>query len=85
MYSNINSKNMPIEKDKIEKKLRESFPDAEITLTALVDDNDHWALHIKSSRFNGLRLVEQHQLVNQALSEYLKHDLHALQIKTEEM
>ena len=42
--------------------LTEAFPDAEITLTALVEDNNHWQAEIISAQFAGKSRVAQHQI-----------------------
>lgn len=73
---------MPVEKSKLESILQEKFPNAEITVTALVDDNDHYSIVVKDSIFNGKNRVEQQRIVNKALGELLKSDLHAMQLKT---
>ena len=73
---------MPVEKSKLENILREKFPDAKITVTALVDDNDHYSVVVEDSIFNGKNRVEQQRIVNKALGDLLKTDLHAMQLKT---
>lgn len=64
------------------KLLREGFPDAEITLTDLAGDNNHWQADIVSVRFAGLPRVRQHQLVYDALKGQMGGVLHALALKT---
>jgi len=67
----------------IEKKLKESFPDAEISLSDYKHDGAHVLVDIASSRFQGLSLVEQHRLVYVALGDFLQSgEVHALKIKT---
>ena len=73
---------MPVEKSKLENILQEQFPEAEITVTALVDDNDHYSVVIKDSIFNGKNRVEQQRIVNKALGDLLQGELHAMQLKT---
>lgn len=65
--------------------LTEAFPDAEITLTALVEDNNHWQAEIVSAQFAGKSRVAQHQMVYKALKGKVGNDgdeLHALALKT---
>ncbi|MCA8900308.1 MAG: BolA family transcriptional regulator [Hyphomonas sp.] len=62
--------------------LTEAFPDAEITLTDLAGDNDHWQAEIVSPQFAGLPRVRQHQLVYAALKGTMGGELHALALKT---
>ena len=46
--------------------------------------NDHLQVTVISSKFNGLSLVKQHQLVYSALKEELASEaIHALALKTE--
>ena len=64
--------------------LEHAFPDA----TALrVEDRtsggDHFQVIVESPRFNGLPLLDQHRLVNEALAEPLRDGtIHELRIKT---
>ena len=65
--------------------LIEAFPDAQITLTALVEDNNHWQAEIVSAQFTGKSRVAQHQMVYKALKGKVGNDgdeLHALALKT---
>jgi len=65
--------------------LTEAFPDAQITLTALVEDNNHWQAEIISAQFSGKSRVAQHQMVYKALKGKVGNDgdeLHALALKT---
>ena len=74
---------MPIPKHDLEKILQESFPNAEIEVVALVDDNNHYSVTIKDEIFTGKTRVAQHKIVNAALKDLLLGDiLHAMQLKT---
>ncbi|HEY2033838.1 MAG TPA: BolA family transcriptional regulator [Rhizomicrobium sp.] len=66
----------------IEKLIREAFPDAEVTITALADDDDHWAAMVSSSAFKGKTRVQQHQMVYAALKGRMGGELHALSLQT---
>jgi stress-induced morphogen len=66
----------------LESRLRAAFPDAEITITDLAGDGDHYKARIVSPVFAGLPRVRQHQLVNKALADVLGGALHALQLET---
>jgi stress-induced morphogen len=68
--------------DQIETDLREAFPDAQIELTDLAGDGDHWKARIVSSAFAGLPRVRQHQLVYAALKGKMGGVLHALALET---
>lgn len=59
-----------------------AFPDAEVTITDLAGDNDHYAAHIVSAAFQGLTRVAQHKAVYAALGGRMGGELHALQLTT---
>lgn len=44
--------------------------------------DDHLEIQVTSSQFEGLSLLDQHQMVMDALKEELKDKLHAVRIKT---
>lgn len=73
---------MPMQQQDLEKRLRDAFPDAEITVQDLAGDGDHYRARIVSSAFAGLNRVKQHQLVNRALADLLGGTLHALALET---
>ncbi|MEL6323192.1 MAG: BolA family transcriptional regulator [Pseudomonadota bacterium] len=73
---------MAMDRSTLDAYLREAFPDAEIALTDLAGDNDHWQADIVSPQFAGLSRVAQHQLVYKALKGKMGGDLHALALKT---
>lgn len=59
-----------------------AFPDADVTITDLAGDNDHYAAHIVSESFRGLTRVAQHKAVYAALGGRMGGELHALQLTT---
>ncbi len=73
---------MPMPVEELDRRLREAFPDAEVTITDLAGDGDHYRARIVSSAFTGLPRVRQHQLVNKALADVLGGALHALALET---
>jgi stress-induced morphogen len=73
---------MPMPKAEIERLIKEGIPDAKIQMTALQDDNDHWAAVVISSEFIGKSKLQQHQLVYKALGSNMGGELHALQLQT---
>ncbi len=66
----------------IEALIAAALPDAVITMTDLVGDNDHWAAHVVSAAFAGKPRIAQHKLVYAALGERMGGELHALQLTT---
>ena len=73
---------VPMSPADLEGRLHAAFPDAEIVLTDLAGDGDHYKARIVSPAFAGLPRVRQHQLVNKALSDVLGTVLHALALET---
>lgn len=73
---------MPMHASEIERLIKVAFPDAEITMTALADDDDHWSARVVSSAFKGKTRVQQHQMVYAALQGRMGGVLHALQLQT---
>lgn len=66
----------------IEKLIKDAFPDADITITDLAGDNDHYAAMVTSSAFKGKSRVQQHQMVYAALKGRMGGQLHALSLQT---
>jgi stress-induced morphogen len=64
--------------------LEHAFPDAtEVRVEDRTGGGDHFQVTVASPRFNGLKLLDQHRLVNEALAEPLSDGtIHELRIKT---
>ncbi|WP_309662895.1 BolA family transcriptional regulator [Sphingomonas sp.] len=73
---------MPMAADDIERLIRDAIADAEVTITDLAGDGDHYAARVVSKAFAGLSRVRQHQLVYAALGTRMGNELHALQLTT---
>jgi stress-induced morphogen len=73
---------MAMTRETLEGFLTEAFPEAEIILTDLAGDNDHWQAEIISEQFKGKTRVAQHQMVYAALKGTMGGELHALALKT---
>jgi stress-induced morphogen len=76
---------MAMTRETLTRLLAGAFPDAQITLTALVEDDNHWQAEIISPQFEGKSRVAQHQMVYKALKGRVGNDgdeLHALALKT---
>ncbi|HEY9219668.1 MAG TPA: BolA family transcriptional regulator [Phenylobacterium sp.] len=73
---------MPMPMNELQTCLREAFPDAEIQVTDLAGDGDHYRARIVSPVFAGLPRVRQHQLVYAALKGRMGGELHALALET---
>jgi stress-induced morphogen len=73
---------MAMAASEIESLIKDAFPDADIKITALADDNDHWAAMVTSAAFKGKTRVQQHQMVYDALKGRMGGVLHALSLQT---
>ncbi|MCB2051385.1 MAG: BolA family transcriptional regulator [Novosphingobium sp.] len=73
---------MAMAADEIERLVMSALPDAQVTITDLAGDGDHYAAHIVSDAFVGKSRVQQHKLVYAALGERMGGELHALQLTT---
>ena len=73
---------MPMQASEIERLIREGIPGAEVTITDLAGDGDHYAAHVVSPSFAGMPRVRQHQKVYAALGGRMGGELHALQLTT---
>jgi stress-induced morphogen len=67
----------------IERMIKESFPDASVSIDDLAGDGDHYAATVVSEAFRGKSRVEQHKMVYDALKGQMGGVLHALALKTQ--
>lgn len=68
--------------DEIGAAIRQALPDAEVELVDLAGDNNHWAVTVTSSAFEGVSRVKQHQMVYAAIGDGVGTDVHAVQVRT---
>jgi len=73
---------MPLKMEEIKKLIKESIPDAEISIQDLAGDENHYSATIKSKLFTGKSKVEQHKIVYKALKGKMGNELHALALNT---
>ena len=76
---------MPMQAQEIEDLLRESFPEAKITITDLAGDGNHYSAEVIDASFAGLNRVQQQRKVYAALKGKMdgNHgELHALALTT---
>lgn len=73
---------MPMDPAEIERLIRESMPDAAVSIEDLAGDGDHYAARVVSAAFAGKTRVQQHQMVYQALQGRMGGELHALALRT---
>lgn len=73
---------MPILQKDLQKILQEKFPNGEIQIVDLAGDDDHYSVTIIDEIFAGKTRIMQHKMVNEALGDVIKKQLHAMQLKT---
>ena len=76
---------MGLKLEEIKNLIKESIPDAEITIQDTAGDENHYSATIKSKIFNGKSKIEQHKLVYKALGSKMGNELHALRLNTIEI
>ncbi|MEC7763823.1 MAG: BolA family transcriptional regulator [Pseudomonadota bacterium] len=76
---------MAMEATEIEALIRETFPNAKITITDLAGDGNHWAAEVIDESFKGMNRVQQQRAVYASLKGKMdgpNGDLHALALTT---
>lgn len=73
---------MPMAAEEIETLIRQGIPDAQVEITDLAGDGDHFAARVVSETFRGMPRIKQHQAVYAALGGRMGGVLHALQLTT---
>lgn len=76
---------MAMQASEIEELIRESFPDAQITITDLAGDGNHYAAEVVDESFRGQARVAQQRAVYAALKGKMdgaQGELHALALTT---
>jgi stress-induced morphogen len=69
--------------DRLRSLLEQAFPGSEVDVKDRTGGGDHFQVTVASARFDGLPLIEQHRLVNQALAAPLGDGtIHELRIQT---
>ena len=69
--------------DRLRGLLEQAFPGADVGVEDRTGGGDHFQVTVASARFDGLPLLEQHRLVNEALAAPLADGtIHELRIRT---
>lgn len=68
--------------DDLKNRIEEAFPGASVAVEDLTGGGDHFRAEIVSEKFEGLPLIEQHQLVYGVFGDEVGGPIHALSIKT---
>lgn len=62
--------------------IKEGIPDAEVQISDLRGDGEHYAALIVAESFRGKTRIQQHQMVYAALQGRMGTELHALALQT---
>lgn len=73
---------MAMDAGEIERLIIEGIPNAQVKITDLRGDGDHYAALVESDAFVGIPRVKQHQMVYEALKGKMGDELHALALQT---
>lgn len=73
---------MPMAADDIAEMIKTAIPDAQVEITDLAGDGDHYAAKVVSESFRGMTWVAQQRAVYAALGGRMGGVLHALQLTT---
>jgi len=81
---NADDEDASMNADDVKRLIESNLEDAEATVTRPrgVEDDDHLAATVVSPAFDGESLVDQHELVYDALGDHMTTDIHALELKT---
>ncbi len=66
----------------LEQLIVTSFPSATVEAVDLNGGGDHFQVLVVSERFDGLKLVQRHRLVYDALGDLMRARIHALALST---
>lgn len=76
---------MAIQAQEIENLIREGFPTAQVTITDLAGDGNHYAAEVIAEEFRGMNRVQQQRAVYATLKGKMdgsQGELHALALTT---
>ena len=73
---------MAMTKNEIMTHIKDSIPDAIITIDDLKGDGNHYSATITSKSFLGKSKIEQHKIVYDSLKGKMGNELHALALNT---
>jgi stress-induced morphogen len=73
---------MPMRAEEIESLIRAGIPDAQVTITDLAGDGDHYAARVVAESFRNLSRIARQRTVYAALGGRMGGELHALQLTT---
>ena len=69
-------------RDQITSRIKNTYAEAEITLTDMTGTNDHWEAIIVAPEFEGMSRLQRQRGVYAALGELMSGPIHALTFRT---
>ncbi|WP_181686034.1 BolA/IbaG family iron-sulfur metabolism protein [Halorhabdus salina] len=72
-----------MDRAEVESRIEDAIPESEATVThPRPNDTEHLAAEVVSPAFEGKSLVEQHELVYDAVGDAMTTEIHALKVMT---
>ena len=68
--------------DEVKKLIEAGIPNADVQVTDLTGTSDHFEAVVVSPGFDGVSLIQRHQMVYAALGDAMKGAIHALKLQT---
>lgn len=68
--------------DDVKRRIEAALPGAQIEVHDLTGTEDHYRVHVRSERFDGMPSLQRHRLVHAALKDVLGGPLHAIELIT---
>jgi stress-induced morphogen len=68
--------------EQIKQKIQSSIKGADVVVEDLRGDQKHYGVDVIASEFEGKTIIQQHQMIYDALGLEMKEKIHALRIKT---
>ena len=62
--------------------LEQAFPGDHVDLNSPMNDDHHFQCVVVSPQFEGKSMVQQHQMVYQAIGDHMREAVHALALRT---
>ena len=68
--------------DQVQSLIQKGIKDSKVEVIDTTGTSDHFSVIVISDSFEGLSLIEQHQMVYKSVGNYMTNEIHALEIKT---
>ena len=68
--------------DQVQSLIQKGIKGSKVEVIDTTGTSDHFSVIVVSDSFEGLSLIEQHQMVYKSVGNYMTNEIHALEIKT---